>query len=362
MKYIKNTDNPVQKLRTYVQIFFVFLCVWIGVEFYFFIKWLETGGMEGSFYRPPGVEGFLPISSLMSVYYFFQTGEIHGAHPAGFFIFLGICTVSIVFGKSFCSWMCPIGFISEAIADLSENLQKKIFKRIIRIPRFLDIPLRSLKYFLLFFFVYSIFFLMTRESLKAFLDSPYNLMADVKMWYFFVNISQLALIIIASLFVLSFLFRNFWCRYLCPYGALLGIASIFSPNKITRNAESCIDCGLCAKACPSRIKVDEVKTVISDECSTCMSCVDVCPVAETLVLKNIVAKRTTRKKYLAIKMLGLYFAAVGFGMIAGYWQNNLSEGTYIKYHKILNVLGHPRSTNDIKKLNKETKRINSPTK
>jgi len=39
--------------------------------------------------------------------------------------------------------------------------------------------------------------------------------------------------------VLSILLRNFWCRYLCPYGALLGVLSFFSILKVHRNAESC---------------------------------------------------------------------------------------------------------------------------
>jgi ferredoxin len=60
---------------------------------------------------------------------------------------------------------------------------------------------------------------------------------------------------------------------------------------------SCIDCGLCAKACPSLIKVDKVKTVISDECTSCLNCVDVCPVADTLDLKtSILQKRFQRKQ------------------------------------------------------------------
>jgi hypothetical protein len=50
--------------------------------------------------RPPGVDGFLPISSFMSFYLFLNTGEVHSAHPAGFFIFFAIVLVSIVFRKS----------------------------------------------------------------------------------------------------------------------------------------------------------------------------------------------------------------------------------------------------------------------
>ncbi len=355
----KNPEKPIQKYRVAIQILFAAISVWIGIEFYLFVSWLESGGTAAFYSRPPGVEGFLPISSMMSVYYFFLTGEIHMAHPAGFFIFIGILTVSLIFGKSFCSWMCPIGFISESIADFSENIQRKLFKRTLKIPKFLDVPLRGLKYLILFFFVYAIFFAMTSEALKAFLDSPFNIMSDVKMWYFFANISEFALIVISALFILSIIFRNFWCRYLCPYGALLGLFSILSPNKISRVPKNCIDCGLCAKACPSGIKVDEITTVVSDECSTCMSCVDVCPAAGALELKNLMANRSVNKKYLAKWILGLYFAAVGLGILTGYWQSGVSQIQYLQYYKVLNQLGHPRNAGEIKKFNERIKNKNN---
>ena len=125
-KYIKNLEKPVQKYRFIFQTVFALLCIWIGVEFYFFTTYLESGGTTNFYNRPAGVEGFLPISALMSIYYFFLTGEIHDAHPAGFFILLAIISISLVFGKSFCSWLCPVGFISELIGDFGEKIQKKI--------------------------------------------------------------------------------------------------------------------------------------------------------------------------------------------------------------------------------------------
>lgn len=121
----KNNDQPIQKYRFLVQTLFVVLCIWIGVEFYLFVRYLEAGGTVSYFNRPPGVDGFLPISSLMSVYYFLVTGTIHLAHPAGMFIFLAIVLMSLVIGKSFCSWLCPIGFLSELIEILVKRYSKE---------------------------------------------------------------------------------------------------------------------------------------------------------------------------------------------------------------------------------------------
>lgn len=352
-KIIRNDEKGIQKTRFIVQSLFAALCIWIGVEFYFFIQYLETNGASAFYSRPPGVDGFLPISSFMSFYHFLMTGEIHSAHPAGFFIFLSIILMSLVFGKSFCSWLCPIGFLSELVGDFGE----KFFKRRLKLPKFLDYPLRSLKYLMLGFLIYSVIFLMSGLALKAFLDSPYNMVSDVKMYYFFADISQTALIVIAVLFVLSILIRNFWCRFLCPYGALLGIASLLSPNKIQRTAQSCIDCGLCNKACPSFIKVDSVKTVWSDECTACLNCVDVCPVKDTLELKTILPNKfKIGKKVVAIGVITIFMAVTGLGMVTGYWQNDISNTEYLMHYKLMNSYGHPTGTKEIKKLNEEVKK------
>lgn len=355
VKYEKNKDKSIQKIRFAVQLAFALLCIWIGIEFSQFIKYLETEGQAGSFYRPPGVEGFLPISALMNVVYFFRTGNINGVHPAGFFIFAAIAAVSLMFGKSFCSWLCPVGFISEMVGDFGDKVWKKLFKKRFKLPKILDYLLRSLKYLLLAFFAYAIFSMST-VSLEFFLNGPYNISADIKMWYFFVNISNFSLIVISVLFVLSIFIRNFWCRYLCPYGALLGITGLLSPNKIKRNTVSCIDYGLCAKACPSFIKVDKVVTVRSDECSSCMSCVDACPVADTLDVRTSFTKKKVSKKMIAIGIVVIFMIITGAGMLTGYWHNKIPQDVYFTINKNRDAIGHPTSTAEIKELNKASEK------
>ncbi|MCF7801220.1 MAG: 4Fe-4S binding protein [Candidatus Marinimicrobia bacterium] len=335
-KIVRNERKGVQTWRFWIQTGFVALCFWIGVEFYLFLQYLDSGGATALVNRPPGVEGFLPISSLMSWFYFALTGTIHSAHPAGFFIFLAIVAISLLFGKTFCSWLCPIGFLSEMIAEVGE----KVLGRRLKMPRWLDYPLRSLKYLLLAFFAVSIF-TMSLAALKAFLDSEYNIVADIKMYHWFANLSGVGLGVIAFLLVASFFYRGFWCRYLCPYGALLGVTSLLSPNKIKRNPVSCIDCGLCAKACPSNIKVDKVQTVLSDECHTCMSCVDACPVADTLDLTLVGTKKRWQPRWVAIGIVVLFMSITGAAMVSGYWQNQVTMEQYQQLNKNLERFGHP---------------------
>ena len=87
-KIIRNDEKPVQKYRFIIQSAFALLCIWIGIDFYLFVHYLQSGGSAQFYNRPPGVDGFLPISSLMSFYLFLTTGEIHPAHPAGYLYFL----------------------------------------------------------------------------------------------------------------------------------------------------------------------------------------------------------------------------------------------------------------------------------
>ncbi|MCB2231013.1 4Fe-4S binding protein [bacterium] len=348
-KPIRNREKPIQKVRFWVQTAFAALCVWIGLEMFLFVRYLESNGQTTFIERPPGVDGFLPISSLMNLYYWVHTGEIHPYHPAGLFILLAIILMSLVFGKSFCSWLCPAGFISEVVGDLG----KKLFGKNFRVPRWLDWPLRSLKYLLLGFFAYSIFFLMNETALRLFLDSPYNLVSDIKMYYFFADISRFALIVIGGLLLASLFVRNFWCRYLCPYGALLGVVSLLSPHKIRRNPISCIDCAKCAKVCPSSIKVDKVRTVVSDECTACMSCVDVCPIADTLHLQSLVTRKRVNKRSVAIGVVAIFMLVTGFGMLTGHWQNDVPREEYLRHQEYLDSYGHPTRTQDISRLRDE---------
>ncbi|MFA6469185.1 MAG: 4Fe-4S binding protein [Bacteroidota bacterium] len=312
-----------QYFRSAVQLAFVLLCVWIGVEFYLFMQWGTTGSAVPYYERPPGVEGFLPISALMGLLHWLYSGTLNTIHPAGSIILLAIIAVSIVMKKAFCSWLCPIGTLSESLWMLGQ----KLFNRTFTVWRWLDYPLRSLKYLLLFFFVYSIA-VMSVPDLETFIYSPYNKVADIKMYLFFAEITPFALGTIIALMLLSVEIKNFWCRYLCPYGALLGMAGLLSPFRITRIKESCIDCKLCTKVCPSNIKVHAVTQVWSDECTSCMRCIEECPVKETLVLRTKKSSATVAPYVFGILIAGVFIAVTGLGILTGHWQNSVSQEEY----------------------------------
>lgn len=222
---------------------------------------------------------------------------------------------------------------------------KKLFRRNIRLPKWLDIPFRSLKYILLFFFLYAVLWKMDVQQLERFIYSPYNKVADVKMLLFFMDISAFALWTLAILMLLSVFIKNFWCRYLCPYGALLGFLSMLSPVKVTRNIVSCTDCKKCTKICPNLIQVHKEMRVVSDECTACAWCVDVCPEENTLQFK--ISKKSSRAIptwVIGIIAVGVFLAGTFIARITGFWQNSISQEEYGKRIQEIDkpVYGHNR--------------------
>src|ERR1039457_589105 len=226
-----------QQIRRAFQVGFLALNVWICIEFYRWVRFYETGGNGSAPTRPPGVEGWLPIASLMNLKVFLLTGALPGIHPAGLFLLLSFIATCWLLRKSFCSWLCPVGTISEYLWTYG----KKTFRRNWRIPRWGDIALRSLKYILLGLFLYAVAS-MSVGGIKAFLEGPYGVVSDVKMLNFFRYMGLTGMVVLVVLFLGSVFIQNFWCRYLCPYGALFGLPSKISPLKIKREDSLCIDC------------------------------------------------------------------------------------------------------------------------
>ena len=320
----KNRANHnIQTYRKIVQYLFLAVTVLIGVQFSIFVSQLEKGILP-TMTRPPGIEAFLPISSLMSFKYWLVSGIFNPIHPSGLIIFLVILSTAILLKRGFCSWVCPIGLLTEYL----NRLHRFIFRKDVKIPLWLDYPLRSLKYLLLFFFIWAIIIKMNVRDLDYFIYSPYNMVADIKMLHFFKNISSLAFWVLVSLLVLSILVRNFWCRYLCPYGALLGGLSFISIFKIHRNENTCTQCQQCTRTCPVDIKVHKTTGVISDECHACLKCVAVCPEKNTLYISYATGSGILKPLFYATTICLLFMGGSIIGRLTGHWQTSISNYEY----------------------------------
>lgn len=322
--------------RLATQAGFTLVSIGIGIQFARFVEAARRTTDGPLPVRPPGVEGYLPISGLMGVLDWIHQGTLNTIHPAATVLFLAFVAVSLVARKSFCSWICPIGFLSENLARFG----RWMFGRNFRLPRWADIPLRGLKYLILGFFLWAIFS-MTPAALRAFIDSPYNKVSDVKMLEFFTDIGQTGLIVLLVLVFISIPFQGFWCRYLCPYGALLGLFARISPVRVRRDPAACTDCGVCDRVCPARLPVSRRLSIGSEECIGCTDCVVSCPAPSALRFGT--ARRTLSPKRVGLVVVGLFLLAVVAARVTGRWHSGIPEDEMRRHIRLSDsgAYGHP---------------------
>jgi polyferredoxin len=341
----RETKDSSQRFRLATQAVFLTLNVWIGLQFYVWVRWIETGGRTMSASRPAGVEGWLPIEGMMQFKYVLATRQLPRLHPAAFFLFVSFALISLLFRKAFCGWICPVGTVSEYLWKIGQCLVGGNF----RIPRSVDLPLRSLKYLLLGFFFYAVI-TMSAAAIADFVASPYGLVVDVRMLNFFRFISITTAYVVGVLIMASLLVQNFWCRYLCPYGALMGVISIFSPARITRNESACIDCAKCAKACPSALPVDRLVQIRSAECVSCLECVAVCPAKDALFLQwggRTKWRRVLPAWQVAAGIAVIFLGLVGYAKVSDHWQTHLPREVFLQFVPAANEQHHPTIGKDL---------------
>lgn len=331
-------DNS-QRIRFGVQLFFGAVALWVGIQFVLWVRYYESGGTALRVARPDGVEAWLPIASLMNLKAFVLTWTVPEMHAAGMFMLMAFVSISLLYRKAFCSWICPVGSIAEWLWQTGHLVVGRSFTP----PRWLDAALRGLKYILLALFLYVVVSMPVPE-IRAFLGGPYGLVADVKMLNFFRHMGQATAIVLVLLVGVSLLVKNAWCRYLCPYGGLMGLVALISPSRIVRNADACIDCAKCAKACPAGLPVDILASVRSAECTACLSCVAVCPAEGALDLTFGLARHRPAVPAwaLATAILIVFLGVVGYARVAGYWHTTLPDSVYFDLVPRASEFAHPR--------------------
>jgi polyferredoxin len=332
----RHLPDGSQTLRRTVQLAFLALNVFIAVQFYLFVRQFETGSAE-RFSRPAGVEGWLPIAGLMNLKYFLVAGEVPAVHPAAMVLLAAFLLASLLFRKSFCGWLCPVGTLSEYLWKFG----RQTFRRNFFLPRWLDLGLRSLKYLLLGLFAYAVVS-MPAQALAEFLRSPYGIVADVKMLNFFRFMGVTAAVVLGILMVASVFVQNFWCRYLCPLGALHGLTALLSPLRIRRDPVKCIDCAKCAKACPSRLAVDTLVQIRSAECLGCLECVAVCPAEGALAMTLTPTRRSVPAWAIGVGAVGLFLVFVLAAKATGHWDSLISNDVYRELIPHAREFSHPR--------------------
>jgi len=258
--------------RFWTQLFFFALILLISLN-----KNLVESGKEGiAFLSSASLHALCPFGGVVSIYQLATVGTfVQKIHESSFILMVIVFLMAILFGSVFCGWVCPLGTFQEWLGKIGRKIFGRKNNKLI--PEKIDKLLRYARYIVLVWVLYAI----AVSGKLIFQDyDPYY--ALFNFWTGEITLSALIILvltIIASLFV-----ERPWCKYACPYGALLGITNLFRIFKIRRETSTCISCSACDQACPMGIKVSQSKVVRNHQCISCFNCTSeqACPVADTV--------------------------------------------------------------------------------
>jgi len=297
---VGTNSNRTQKIRFWILMSVLVFISWIGYR-----HQVLGGGPAGV----PTVDALCPFGGLESIYSWVKNGFwLRRVALSSFVLFAGTAIVTIIGGRIFCGWICPLG----ALSELSSIIGKKLGIKKMELPSSFDRPLRLLKYIILAVILY------TTWSLGSLTFRPYD------PWAAWMHMSAgwseygygtlvLGLTLLAGIFI-----ERFWCRYLCPLGAALGIIARFSFIKVHRDETSCINCGKCHTACPVGLSPNKDIVQKNGECIVCGQCNTVCPVKDAMKIG------TTGKNFSFVKVgivgIALFLSVIAGAKLTGNWQ------------------------------------------
>ncbi len=234
------------------------------------VLYLALGYGERSF------EAYCPFGGVEGLWGLITAGEFTCALGAlNLSMLVAVLVLALLSKKSFCGWACPIGFIGELLGRAGN----KIFKKKTHPGPRLNAALKLIRYPLLVIFLY-----LTFDAGELILRGydPYYLIFS---GFGHGTVGLVSYIVLGATVVGMFLIPMFFCRYLCPLGAVMDPFGRLGLAKIYRDERECTDCGLCRISCPQDIPVQTRVKVRDRDCTNCLECVEACPEDGVLSLR-----------------------------------------------------------------------------
>lgn len=263
-----------RRIRTAVQIGFFVLVALIATA-----HALEEVGIKLPVIAGASLHAVCPFGGVVSIYQLATAGTfVQKIHESSFVLMTIAFGIAVLVGPAFCGWACPFGSFQEWIGKVGRKLFGSRYNRML--PAKVDQALRYLRYVVLAWVIY----LTAVTGVLVFADyDPYftlfNLYSD--------EVALSGLIILGLVAILSLFVERPFCKYACPYGAVLGTFNLFRIFGIKRNAATCISCKACDRECPMSIEVSTAGRVRHHQCISCMKCTSeaACPVAATVEMR-----------------------------------------------------------------------------
>ena len=265
----------LSSIRRGMQYVFVGTTTLIGLRHIFPGK----AAMGGSF------DAFCPFGGVETMWAYLTTGStLKSTNLLSIALLISVLGLSVLVGRAFCGWVCPIGTVQDILTRWARRLSggKKTPRRGIRskarfpvqVPQKIDHWLRYLKYFVLLGIVIA--------STMTVYPPLFHFCPARALFSFHPTLLLIGMLV--TFVVTSMLVQRFWCKYLCPLGALLAITNKFAPLRIVINKENCTSCHRCEADCPVDI-APIPENMRSLECIQCLECLETCAISDTLDLK-----------------------------------------------------------------------------
>lgn len=264
-----------QKLRRGVQFLFLALILLISLN-----HLAVEQGWQIPLVGSASLHAICPFGGVVSIYQLLATGDlVRKIHESAIVLMGGVFLLALLFGPVFCGWICPLGTVQELVGKIGQRLLGKRYNKIV--PRKIDFLARNLRYLVLAWVIY----MTAATGTLVFSEyDPYFTLFN--LWSEEVALSGILilLVVLGS----SLLVERPFCKYACPYGAVLGLTNLFRFFGIRRNASTCINCKACDRSCPMNIQVSTASTVRDHQCISCLKCTSEasCPVSQTLELRT----------------------------------------------------------------------------
>ncbi|MDX9802041.1 MAG: 4Fe-4S binding protein [Spirochaetia bacterium] len=232
---------------------------------------------------------------------------------------------TLLFGALFCGWLCPLGSVQDWVFRAGRRLRltgKKWFSAprsglFFKIGVFLTSVLPYLR-----FAVLGLILFATYRSFNLVFSHIDPFYALFHIWTG--TALPLSMAVLGGVLVLSLFIRRPWCRWLCPFGAVLGFAGKIALFTVRRNSELCIGCKACDRACPSGIKISEPDKITDSRCSRCLECIESCPVPGTLLFSSPSLTRD-RRAVLSPARAAAAAAVILFSFFIPFAAENISD-------------------------------------